>query len=43
MEKVMNMTESERKLLIKKGYERVKFFNVNDYKNKVLKVYESIL
>jgi len=42
-EKVMNMTESERKLLIKKGYERVKFFNVNDYKNKVLKVYESIL
>jgi len=43
MEKILNLTNEERESLIKKGLERVKFFNKDDYKTRILKVYESVL
>ena len=43
MGKILNLSEEERDLLINKGLERVEFFNENDYKNRLLKVYDSVL
>jgi len=43
LEKVLNMSVEERDELIKKGLKRVEFFNEKDYRNRLLKVYESIL
>jgi len=43
IEKMLNLSNEERDNLIKKGLERVKFFNKEDYKKRILKVYESVL
>jgi len=43
LEKMLNLNSDEREVLIKNGLERVKFFNKQDYKNRVLNVYESVL
>ena len=41
--KMIDLSEEERADLIKKGRKRVEFFNEEDYKNRILKVYESVL
>ncbi len=43
MEKLLNMSESERKELISKGLKRVEFFNEEDYAKRIINVYESVL
>jgi glycosyltransferase involved in cell wall biosynthesis len=43
LEKSLNLSKDLREKLIQNGLKRVEFFNLDDYKNRILNVYESVL